>query len=66
MYKMRTYEVWIEGSVGLHKDKPVMYGVYPTQVEAVKTMTRILSRGEFASIVVRDSGSGEEVERING
>jgi len=66
MYKMRTYEVWIEGTVGLHKDKPVMYGVYQTQVEATKTMTRILQRGEFASIVVRDSATGEEVERLNG
>ena len=66
MYKMRTYEVWIEGTVGLHKDKPVMYGVYKSQVEATRVMTRILQRGDFASIIVRDSSTGEEVDRLNG
>ena len=66
MYKMKTFEVWIEGTVGLHKNKPVMYGVYQTQVEATRIMSRILQRGEFASIVVRDSSTGEEVERLNG
>jgi len=65
MYKMRTYEVWIEGTIGLHKNRPVMYGVYKTQVEAAKTMSRILKRGEFASIIVRDSATGDEVERLN-
>ena len=66
MYKMRTYEVWIEGTIGLHRNKPVMYGVYQTQPEAMRIMSRILKRGEFASIIVRDSSTGEEVERVNG
>tara|TARA_B100000287_G_scaffold392358_1_gene404720 strand:- start:527 stop:727 length:201 start_codon:yes stop_codon:yes gene_type:complete len=66
MYKMKTFEVWIEGTVGLHKNKPVMYGVYQTQVEATRVMSKILKRGEFASIVVRDSSTGEEVDRLHG
>ena len=63
---MKTYEVWIEGNIGLHKNKPVMYGVYQTQVEATKVMSRILQRGEFASIIIRDSSTGDELERVNG
>jgi len=66
MYKMKTFEVWIEGTVGLHKNKPVMYGVYQTQVEATRVMSKILQRGEFASVVVRDSSTGEEVDRLHG
>ena len=53
--KAKNYEVWIEGTIGLHKGKPVMYGVYPTHVKAQYAMHRLLKSGRYATIKVREA-----------
>ena len=57
LMKVRNYEVWIEGTLGIHKGKPIMYGVYPDYNQAVLTMNRLLKSGRYATIVKKEVAS---------
>ncbi len=59
--KVRNYEVWIEGTIGLHKGKPIMYGVYPNFLSAQSAMQKLLKSGRYATVVPKESKSGKEV-----
>ena len=53
--KTKNYEVWIEGTLGIHKGKPIMYGVYTNFLSAQSAMQKLLKSGRFATIVKKES-----------
>ena len=53
--KIKNYEVWIEGTLGIHKGKPIMYGVYTNFLSAQSAMQKLLKSGRFATIVKKES-----------
>ena len=57
----RNYEIYVEGEIGLHKGKPILHSVHANRVKAQKVMAGILSRGKFATLVVKD-GNGNILE----
>ena len=53
--KISNFEVWIEGTLGIHKGKPIMYGVYPSYLAAQSAMQTLLKSGRYATIVKKES-----------
>ena len=53
--KVRNYEVWIEGTLGIHKGKPILYSVYSDYNVARVAMQRLLKSGRYASIATKES-----------
>tara|TARA_B100000131_G_scaffold320013_1_gene367119 strand:- start:3025 stop:3201 length:177 start_codon:yes stop_codon:yes gene_type:complete len=53
--KVRNYEVWIEGTLGIHKGKPLLYSVYNDYRTAHVAMQRLLKSGRYATLVAKDS-----------
>ena len=52
---VKNYEVWIEGTLGIHKGKPIMYGVYPSFLAAQAAMRQLLKSGRYATIVKKET-----------
>tara|TARA_E500000331_G_C16673408_1_gene462234 strand:- start:247 stop:423 length:177 start_codon:yes stop_codon:yes gene_type:complete len=53
--KVKNYEVWIEGTLGIHKGKPLLYSVYTTYPQAQSAMQRLLRSGRYATVVSKES-----------
>ena len=53
--KTSNFEVWIEGTLGIHKGKPIMYGIYPSFLAAQSAMQKLLKSGRYATIVKKES-----------
>lgn len=51
---VKNFEVWIEGTLGIHKGKPIMYGVYPSFLLAQSAMQKLLKSGRYATIVKKE------------
>ncbi len=63
-----VYEVWTQGRIGLNKNKPVLYGIYHTKIEAHQAMFTFLEQGKFATIkeiTKRIYGEVETLENIH-
>lgn len=50
-----TYELWVKGNLGIHKDKLVLSSVHTDYVDAQVLMMRALKKGKFATIVRKES-----------
>jgi hypothetical protein len=53
--KVKNFEVWIEGTLGIHKGKPIMYGVYPSFRTAQVAMQKLLKSGRYATVKAKES-----------
>ena len=50
-----TYELWVKGTLGVHKDKLVLYSVFGSFTEAQVAMHKLLKEGMFATIVRKEA-----------
>lgn len=50
-----TYELWVKGTLGVHKDKLVLYSVFGSFTEAQVAMHKLLKKGMFATIVRKEA-----------
>ena len=49
-----TYELWVKGDLGIHKDKLVLKSVHVSYVDAQTSMVKELRKGYFATIVKKE------------
>lgn len=45
-----TYEIWVKGELGIHKDKLILSSVHTNFLEAQNEMMKKLKSGEFATM----------------
>jgi len=48
------YELWVKGSLGVHKDKLVLCSVHLTHADAQRHMMKVLKKGDFATITRKE------------
>jgi len=45
-----VFEVWVEGSMGLHAHQPILHSIHHSEPTARKHMKEFLEEGKFAAI----------------
>jgi|TARA_Y100000296_G_scaffold3529_1_gene4742 hypothetical protein len=45
-----VFEVWIQGEIGLHANKPILHSIHRNETEAKESMNLFLESGKFAAI----------------
>lgn len=53
-----VFEVWVEGSMGVHAHQPILHSVHESEPAARRHMKEFLEKGKFAAIkqIRRPSG----------
>ena len=45
-----VFEVWVEGSMGLHAHQPILHSIHHSETAARRYMKEFLEEGKFAAI----------------
>lgn len=60
---MGIYKLYVEGSLGLHKGKPVLRATLSTKESAEKIMWKYLKKGHCAFVVSPEEEKDKDNER---
>ena len=60
---MAIYKLYVEGTLGLHKGKPVLRATLSTKASAERMMWKYLKKGHCAFVVSPEETKEEENER---